>query len=148
VIRPARDQTLVNSSRREPGVAASSSRLRLWAPVGVYCALIFALSSVSNVPSLPLHVGDKLAHTALYAGFGFLVTRALAGGVGRAVTGRAVLVALAFSAVYGLSDETHQLFVPRRTFDLWDLAADVVGGGLGAAAWWMWNTLRRFGHDT
>ena len=137
----------MDSSRPESRSAASS-RLSLWAPVGVYCALIFALSSISNVPALPMHVGDKVAHTVLYAGFGFLVTRALAGGSGRPVTARALLTAVALSAVYGLSDETHQLFVPRRMFDLWDLAADVAGGGLGSAAWWMWNTLRRSGHGT
>jgi VanZ family protein len=134
----------VDSSRPESS-AAASSRLSLWAPVGAYCVLIFALSSVSNVPTLPMHGSDKAAHAVLYAGLGFLVTRALAGGVGRQVTARAVFAALAICAVYGLSDETHQLFVPRRTFDLWDLAADVVGGGLGSAAWWMWNTLRRSG---
>jgi VanZ family protein len=126
----------------------ASSRLSLWGPVGAYCALIFALSSVSNVPALPIRVGDKVAHVVLYAGFGFLVTRALAGGSGRQVTARAALAALAFCAVYGLSDEIHQLFVPRRMFDLTDLAADVAGGGLGSAAWWMWSTLRRSGHGT
>ena len=126
----------------------ASSRLSLWVPVGVYCALIFALSSVSTVPALPIRVGDKVAHALLYAGFGFLVTRALAGGPGRQVTPRAALAALAICAAYGLSDEIHQLFVPRRMFDLTDLAADVAGGGLGAAAWWMGSTLRRSGHGT
>jgi VanZ family protein len=134
----------VESSRPEPS-AAASKRLGLWAPVGLYCALIFVLSSVSNVPALPMHVGDKLAHAMLYAGFGYLVTRALAGGAGRPVTARAVLGAMTFSALYGLSDEIHQLFVPRRMFDVRDLAADVAGGGIGSAAWWLWSTLRRAG---
>ncbi len=82
---PVRDQVLVDSTRPESS-AAASSRLSLWGPVGFYCALIFALSSISAVPALPMHVGDKVAHAALYAGFGFLVTRALAGGSGRPVT--------------------------------------------------------------
>jgi len=137
----------VDSSRPESS-AAASSRLSLWGPVGFYCALIFALSSNSAVPALPMHVGDKVAHAVLYAGFGFLATRALAGGSGRPVTARAVLGAIVFSALYGLSDEIHQLFVPRRMFDLRDLAADVAGGGLGSAAWWLWSTLRRSGRDT
>ena len=126
----------------------ASSRLSLWGPVGLYCALIFALSSVSTVPAPPIRAGDKVAHAVLYAGFGFVVTRALAGGSGRQVTTRAALAALAICAVYGLSDETHQLFVPRRMFDLTDLAADVAGGGLGLAAWWMWSGLRRSSHGT
>jgi VanZ family protein len=136
----------VESARPESS-AAASSRLSLWGPVGLYCALIFALSSISAVPALPMRVGDKVAHALLYAGFGFVVTRAVVGGSGRVVTARAVLAALAVSAVYGLSDEIHQIFVPRRMFDLRDLAADVAGGGLGAAAWWLWSTLRRSGRD-
>jgi VanZ family protein len=135
-------------SNRPESIAAASSRLSLWAPVGVYCALIFALSSISNVPALPMRISDKTAHAVLYAGFGFLVTRALAGGIGGTLTARAVFAALAICAVYGLSDEVHQLFVPRRMFDLRDLAADVAGGGLGSAAWWMWSTLRRCGRGT
>jgi VanZ family protein len=134
----------VDPSRRESSVAASS-RVSLWAPVGFYCALIFALSSLSAVPALPMRAGDKLAHALLYAGLGFLVTRAVAGGFGRPVTARTVIAAVVVSAVYGLSDEIHQLFVPRRAFDWRDLAADVAGGGLGSAAWWMWSALRRFG---
>ncbi len=133
---------------RPESSAAASGRLNLWGPVGFYCALIFALSSISAIPALPMHVGDKGAHVALYAGFGLLVTRALVGGPGRPVTVRAVLAALAASAVYGLSDEIHQLFVPRRMFDLRDLAADVAGGGLGSAAWWLWSTLRRSGRGS
>ena len=119
------------------------TRLGPWVPVALYCAFIFGLSSVSAVPALPMEVGDKTAHAAVYAGLGFLVTRALGGAAGRPVTARAVVGALAFSALYGLSDETHQLFVPRRVFELQDLAADVAGGGLGSAAWWLWSTFRR-----
>jgi len=133
----------VESSRPESSVAFSR-RLSLWVPVGLYCALIFALSSVSNVPALPVGVGDKGAHSLLYAGLGFLVTRAFAGDAGRRAVARATLGALAVSALYGLSDEVHQLFVPRRSFDVLDLAADVFGGGLGAAAWWLWSTSRRY----
>jgi hypothetical protein len=54
----------VDSSRPESS-AAASSRLSLWAPVGAYCVLIFALSSVSNVPTLPMHGSDKAAHAVL-----------------------------------------------------------------------------------
>jgi VanZ family protein len=133
----------VESSRPESSVAVSR-RLSLWVPVGLYCALIFGLSSVSNVPALPMSVGDKGAHTLLYAGLGFLVTRAIVGDAGRRAFARGMLGALAASALYGLSDEVHQLFVPRRTFDLLDLAADVFGGGLGSVAWWLWSTVWRY----
>jgi VanZ family protein len=118
-------------------------RRRLWVPVVLYCAAIFALSAISAVPALPGHMSDKAAHALLYAGLGFLAGRALAGGLGRPVTARAMLLVVAFCALYGLSDEVHQLFVPNREFDPKDMAADIAGGGLGLAVLWAWNSLRR-----
>jgi VanZ family protein len=103
--------------------------------------LIFILSSISNVPTLPGHMSDKTAHTLLYAGLGFLVARALAKGLGRPVPGWIVLVVAAFSGLYGLSDETHQLFVPHRSFELMDMVADVAGGTLGAGVLWAWSII-------
>jgi VanZ family protein len=126
-----------------PSSIPASARLVLWGPVLLYCALIFWLSSISSVPALPGHMSDKAAHALLYSGLGFLVARALAGGAGRPVNASVLVIVLAFSALYGLSDEFHQLFVPRRSFDLRDLAADVAGGGVGSAAWWLWSAFRR-----
>jgi hypothetical protein len=124
----------------------ASERVWLWGPVVLYCALIFALSSVSNVPALPGGMSDKTAHALLYSGLGFLVARALSGGVGRPVSLTMVLISVAFAALYGLSDEFHQLFVPLRQFDLKDTAADIVGSGIGSGLLWLWSILRRFRH--
>jgi VanZ family protein len=114
--------------------------------VALYCALIFALSSISRVPALPAGITDKMAHMALYSGLGFLLARALSGGLGRPVSARVLVIVLAFSALYGLSDEFHQLFVPHREFDLKDMAADVAGGGIGSGLLWAWSALRRSRH--
>ncbi len=124
----------------------ASERLRLWGPVLIYCALIFVLSSVSEVPALPRGISDKWAHTLLYSGLGFLMARALAGGLGRPVPLRVVVIVVPFAGGYGLSDEVHQLFVPRREFDLKDMAADVAGGGIGSGLLWLWSILLRFRH--
>lgn len=35
--------------------------------------------------------------------------------------------AFIISSVYGLSDEIHQVFVPSRSFELFDWGADVIG---------------------
>jgi VanZ family protein len=121
--------------------ATAPSRLSLWAPVVLYCLLIFALSSISTMPSAAANVSDKLAHTVLYGGLGLLVARGVSGGT-RPLSWAWALVVVAFAGVYGLSDETHQLFVPMRQFDLKDIAADMLGGGLGAGAWWLWGILR------
>jgi VanZ family protein len=124
-----------------PPPARTSERFRLWGPVVLYCALIFGLSSISAVPSLPGNMSDKLAHVLLYSGLGFLVARALTGGT-RPLSAHALVVVLAFAAVYGFSDETHQLFVPNRQFDVRDMAADVVGAAVGAGVLWLWGILR------
>ena len=52
----------------------------------------------------------------------------------------AVWAAVAGSALYGVSDETHQLFVPFREADVLDIVADTVGGTVGA---WSWRLLER-----
>jgi VanZ family protein len=123
-----------------------ASRLGLWGPVALYCALIFALSSLSSVPALPGGLSDKLGHLLLYSGLGFLVARAAAGGLDRPPTLHVALVVVAFAAAYGLSDEVHQLFVPQRQFDVKDMMADVAGAALGAGALWLWGILRRTRH--
>ena len=38
------------------------------------------------------------------------------------------MITLAFIALYGLSDEIHQLFVVGRNFDVLDLFVDTIGG--------------------
>jgi VanZ family protein len=115
--------------------------LWLWGPVVLYCALIFELSSVSDVPQLPLGMSDKTAHALLYSGLGFLVARALTGGQPRNASLWLAVATVVAVTLYGLSDETHQLFVPHREFDLKDLAADVVGGVAGTAALWLWGII-------
>jgi VanZ family protein len=102
------------------------------------------LSSVSSLPSLPQRLSDKVAHLLLYSGLGFLVARATAGGPWRSRPSSLHLAAaVGFAALYGLSDEFHQLFVANRQFDLKDLAADMIGAALGAGVLGLWGILRR-----
>jgi VanZ family protein len=132
----------VSPFSHSPLSGGAHRRLSLWGPVVLYCALIFGLSSVSDVPSLPGGMSDKMAHALLYSGLGFLVSRALAGGRSGRLTPWVVLATLVGVTLYGLSDETHQLFVPNRQFDLKDLAADLAGASLGTAAQWLWGIIR------
>jgi len=102
--------------------------LRLWGPVLVWAAVIFAFSSV---PDLGTGLGTwdlvlrKLAHVAEFAVLGALLVWAL--GSARA----AVLLGIA----YAVSDELHQVFVPGRLGSPVDVAIDAVGVGLGVALW-------------
>jgi VanZ family protein len=104
-------------------------------------AFIFTLSSISQPPSLP-EGSDKNLHALLYAGLGALLVRAWSGGLlGRRVTATAVTVAVTIAALYGISDEFHQWFVPPRTVEAADVAADTIGAAVAAAVLYAWSWL-------
>ncbi len=109
--------------------APGASRLSLWAPVAAYMALIFWVSSMSSPPS-PDGVDDKLLHFVCYGGLAALALRATAGGQLAGLTWRAALLAWAIATAYGATDEFHQSFVPHRSVELADLAADAAGAAL------------------
>ena len=58
---------------------------------------------------------------------------------------RLVLLAMAFglSALFAISDETHQLFVPGRAFELSDLALDLGGSVIGMVTYAFFLTFWR-----
>lgn len=90
-------------------------------------AVIFALSSVSSLGTLPGRNTDKVGHFIGYALLGGLMLRALAGARWRGVSSRHALAAWVLSAAYGASDEFHQRFVPGRDAGLPDWIADALG---------------------
>ena len=106
----------------------TSPALRLWAPVVLWAAVIFAFSSI---PSLGTGLGTwdlllrKLAHVAEFAVLGGLLQRAL---------GRPT-IAFALGVAYAASDELHQHFVSGRRGAPLDVLLDSVGVALGIAAW-------------
>ena len=106
--------------------------LRLWGPVAVWAAVIFAVSSLSfggGGPGVP----DWITHGSSYALLSVLVCRALAGGFPLPLSWRGGILAILLSTSYGISDEWHQSFVPNRSSDPADLAADAIGAAMGAA---------------
>lgn len=110
-------------------------------------ALLFTLSAQSDLPSPPVDAVlgvpiDKIEHTGAYAVLAALVTWAVAGGW-RLVTWRSAVTAIVVASAFGYSDEFHQRFVPHRTYDLYDWAADTAGASLGAAGTWAWSILFR-----
>ena len=119
-------------------------RVSLWGPVVAYMAVIFALSSMTRLAELPGGMTDKWAHFLEYAGLAALTVRALAGGRWAEVRGPAVVGTLLIAVTYAFSDEVHQLLVPGRHFDLWDVAADATGACVAAVAAWTWGIIRRF----
>lgn len=116
-------------------------RLWLFGPPVFHCALIFWLSHQPDLPSTP--GGDKTAHLAAYAVMGILFVRAFYFGTGWRPW---VLVLISFfvSALYGVSDELHQSFVPGRDASLGDVLADTAGAFLGSVgAFFSLEGLRR-----
>jgi len=110
-------------------------RLWLWGPVLAYMALIFYQSSMTTAP-LPGGMNDKLAHASGYALLGLLVARAVAGGFPSPLDAHLAAISVAITVLYAASDEWHQRFVPGRTADLADLAADTVGALAAVGAAW------------
>ena len=91
----------------------------------IYMVVIFYFSSLP----IPMAVGEMgvsnfFLHILEYYVLGFLLFNAKGNFIFSASVGSA----------YGLIDEIHQYFVPYRFFDIFDLAADVIGIILGIAA--------------
>jgi VanZ family protein/glutaredoxin len=106
----------------------------LWVPVLAYGGLVYYLSSLS-VPPVAGRIPDYLAHPAEYLGLTFLLVRALTFGFQKPLSGRIQLGALVVAVIYAISDEIHQLHVPRRTASFKDVLSDTLGAvlALGAA---------------
>jgi VanZ family protein len=106
-----------------------------WAAAALYCAGIFYLSSSpAEAPALLFPHQDKVFHAVLYGGLTALISAGMWRAPRSYPAGLHFWVPVVFATLYGLSDEIHQRFVPGRTFDLLDLAADVAGALLAQSA--------------
>jgi VanZ family protein len=107
--------------------------LGAWLPPAVYCLLIFSASARPSLPGMDAFAHqDKLVHGLAYAVMGALFHRALNISLPPRFQGLTVTLAVVLATLYGLSDEFHQSFVPGRTAAAGDLAADSLGGLVGA----------------
>ncbi len=124
-------------ARRRP--ARSLRLLYAWGPVAALMAAIFLLSGSSSPPRLPVPVPDVVAHAIAYAVLGTAMLRAVAVADWSRITAGAALLAFVLTVSYGLTDEVHQSFVPGRTPELRDLAANALGAAAGVALGWAWS---------
>jgi VanZ family protein len=110
---------------------------------GLYCFLIFHNSSVADpLPvTIDIPLGDKFAHVVVFGGLCALISLGMSRGPTQSWRVRAT-VPVVFTALYGLSDEIHQYFVPGRSTEFGDWVADVTGALLAQAfllAYWRWR---------
>jgi VanZ family protein len=100
---------------------------RRWLPPALWAALILVLTSIPTPPETPGGIPhlDKVVHFALYAGQGWLVSRAL-----RTRRSAALACALLGVATFAAFDEWHQQFFARDPSML-DWIADVIGASVG-----------------
>jgi len=97
---------------------------------------LLALTSWPRPPRIPVLSGipnfDKVVHFGLYAVEAFFLYRAVrwAGRAGFSLA--RVLAIVGALAVWGVADEVHQSWIPGRSMEGQDVAADVAGGAFGA----------------
>ncbi len=112
-------------------MSADAGTSRRWVAVVLTAAILLVLGSEPRSGSgvAPFPHADKVAHAIAYSVLGLLAARAARGSSGGALA--PIVVALVTALLVGTIDELHQRVVPGRTCDLWDAAADAVGGLLG-----------------
>ena len=109
-------------------------------------AAIFYVSSLPEPPPI-LAGSDKSLHLSAYFGLTLVVVRAVAGGLAQRIGIRTAVVALLIAIGYGVTDEVHQMFVPGRSADVYDLLSDATGAVAGTAACWAWGILSPASRD-
>ena len=89
-----------------------------------FAACLVLIANLFYLGSQPVAVGlfqppyDKIAHFAAFGGMALLLTLAS--------VGRWPLAVVCAVAVVGAMDEWHQVYLPGRSPDIGDLAADIV----------------------
>jgi VanZ family protein len=140
---------------------------KFWLPVFVWMTLIFGASTDlgstqhtsriirpvlqffwPNVSDKTVHdvqvAVRKTGHLSGYAMLAALVWRAKQKGI--FVNGwnwRSARFAEIVAALYAMTDEFHQSFVPSREASIWDVLIDSTGAAVGLAVIWMVGRLRR-----
>ncbi len=110
-----------------------ANHLLAWGPAVLWAAALFFLSALPGAVGPDwVNVNDKVAHVGAYAVLG----GTLAWGRHRSATWMDHRWLLVVGALYAVSDEIHQMYVPGRSADPADLLADVVGLLLGYGTTW------------
>ncbi len=102
---------------------------------------IFLLTHLPSSAIPRLLWSDKVYHAGAFAGLSFLLCWALPTRLGSNARLRQMLLAALIAIAYGSIDEFTQKFIPGRSCDIWDLAADAVGALIGVTCYLAMRTL-------
>lgn len=104
-----------------------------WVPVFIWGGVILFLSSINgeDLPVVDIPGADKLAHLADYLIFGALLFRAFLNSGLNIGLAKAVTLSIILASLFAGFDEWRQSFIPNRTPDMLDFAADFVGLNIG-----------------
>ena len=118
--------------------------LRYHLPPFLWAGIIFVESSIPGhaFPSTPLGT-DKLVHVSIFFILGWLSHRAFIHQSSALVSRMSLFLSQVVTILYGFSDEFHQLFVPGRSADMYDMAADAAGGFLFIAIYLIFHFFRK-----
>ena len=124
------------------------SWIRCWGPAIVIMAVIFLLSATPSRILPNFGVSDTLvkkgAHMLGYALLTLAYMRGMSGlQAGGKQSWKAAALSLILAALYAMSDEYHQSFVPGRNSRWTDVGIDAVGGTVGLILWSLLPSLRR-----
>ena len=109
--------------------------ITLWGPVIFWCLFIFSLSDKQNL-TIGIeneYLMRKFAHVTEYAVLTFLIFRALYKWPRENITSRirlkviSISISFAFTLIFAMSDEFHQLFVIGRHGNPYDVMIDSIG---------------------
>ena len=107
----------------------------------IYMILIFILSSIPGryIGMKGFTLIDKWVHMIEYSILGVLILLTLKN---RIINNKIrIISAVALSTFYGITDEIHQLFVPNRSFDYFDILADFIGSCAGVLLFYIVSSL-------
>ena len=95
---------------------------------------------------MPFPHYDKIIQMVAFGCLNILVAQGLRHSGRTYSTFTLAVVPVLFTTFYGITDEIHQYFVPSRTFDVLDMAADATGAVLAQAFLMLVAWRGSFGH--
>ncbi len=103
-------------------------------PLALYWGALLIGTSLPGSKAPNITVNDKIQHLAAFAGLGVLLSMTLFVQEKYKLLNRHfMLSSLAIITIYAALDEIHQIFIPGRSADPFDLLSDFLGAVIGGS---------------